>query len=128
MTTTEANPARIFADARRMYEAALVRMADDDIRDAAEKAWCAAKRAVDGLVFARTGEEPSTSSGTSKGLRTMVSADPAMRAVRQQYMDLQAVLHGECFYYGFCDPIDETERLIRGTAAFIQHAESLAQN
>ncbi len=58
----------------------------------------------------------------------MVAADPAMRAVRQQYMDLQAVLHGECFYYGFRDPIDETERLIRGTAAFIQHAESFAQN
>ena len=128
MTTTEANPARIFADARRMHEAALARMADEDIRDAAEKAWCAAKRAVDGLVFARTGEEPSTSSGTSKGLRTIVAADPSLRAIRQQYMDLQAVLHGECFYYGFCDPIDETERLIRETASFIRHTEALTQN
>ena len=104
MTTTEANPARIFADARRMHDAALVRMADDDIRDAAEKAWCAAKRAVDRLIFARTGEEPRTSAGTSKGLRTMVAADPAMRPMRQRYLDLQAILHGECFYYGFATP------------------------
>ena len=99
-----------------------------DIRDAAEKAWCAAKWAVDGLIFARTGEEPGTSSGTSKGLRTMVAADPAMRTLRQRYMDLQAILHGECFYYGFCDPIDETQRLIRETDAFIEDAESLAYN
>ena len=128
MTTTEANPARIFADARRMHEAALARMADDDIRDAAEKAWCAAKRAIDGLIFVRTGEEPRTSAGTSKGLRIMVATDPAMRAMRHRYMDMQASLHGECFYYGFCDPIDETERLIRETATFIRDAETLAQN
>lgn len=128
MTTIEANPAHIFADARRMHEAALLRMADDDIRDAAEKAWCAAKRAIDGLIFARSGEEPRTSAGTSKGLRTMVAADPTIRAMRQRYLDLQAILHGECFYYGFCDPIDEIQRLIHETDAFIQDAEALAQN
>ena len=128
MTTTEANLDRIFADAYRMHEAALVCMASNDIRDAAEKAWCAAKRAIDGLIFARTGEEPRTSAGTSKGFRVMLATDPAMRDMRHRYLELQATLHGDCFYYGFCDPIDETERLIRETSVFIRDAESLAQN
>ena len=43
VTTIEASPARIFADARRMHDAALERMAVGDIRDAAEKAWCATR-------------------------------------------------------------------------------------
>jgi hypothetical protein len=40
-----------------MYVAALERLDPMDIRDASEKAWCAAKRATDALIVARTGEE-----------------------------------------------------------------------
>ncbi len=38
MTTAAADATRVFADARRMQESALRRMAAGDIRDAAEKA------------------------------------------------------------------------------------------
>ena len=53
--TMTVTPAHIFADAVRMHEASLERMAAGDIRDAAEKAWCATLRATDALVLARTG-------------------------------------------------------------------------
>ena len=39
----------IFDDARLMHSEALERLAAGDIRDAAEKAWCATKRATDAL-------------------------------------------------------------------------------
>ena len=48
----------IFHDARALHNSALERLESGDIRDAAEKAWCATKRATDALILARTGEEP----------------------------------------------------------------------
>ena len=128
MTTTEINPTRIFADARRMHGAALARMADDDIRDAAEKAWCATLRAAGALVFSRTGKLPPRSPDTSRGLRRLAADDPQTRSLHDRYFTRQTLLHGECFYTGVCDPTDETERLIRETAEFIRDAEALAQN
>ena len=122
VTTTTA----VFADARAMHTAALQRLSAGDVRDAAEKAWCAAKRATDALILARTGQEPRTSTATSAGLRRLVPTDPEVRALRRRYLDLQATLHGECFYYGLCDPVDETELLIRETIDFIHDAERLA--
>lgn len=51
----------LFTDARLMQTQALERLAADDIRDAAEKAWCATKRATDGLLLAKTGRETANS-------------------------------------------------------------------
>ena len=48
----------IFTDAQAVHAQALERLEAGDIRDAAEKAWCATKRATDALILARTGEEP----------------------------------------------------------------------
>ena len=50
----------LFADARNVHAQAIERLQNGDIRDAAEKAWCATKRATDTLILARTGEEPPT--------------------------------------------------------------------
>ena len=44
----------------------------------------------------------------------------------RRYYTRQGHLHGDCFYAGLCDPIDETERRIRETTAYIDDAESLA--
>ena len=126
MTTTEASPASIFADARRMYDAALERMESGDIRDAAEKAWCATVRAAEALVLARTGEGPSTSTAAGRRLRVASRVDPALRELRRIYIERQTILHGECFYHDDCEP-DETEELIRETMDFIRDAEALAQ-
>ena len=65
----------IFDDAKAQQQAALERLAAGDIRDAAEKAWCATKRAIDALILARTGEEPGTTAMTSDGLDDLARAD-----------------------------------------------------
>ena len=126
MTTVEANAARIFADARLMLDAALERMAAGDIRDAAEKTWCATVRATEAMVLARTGQEPGTSTMAGRRLQVLVAADPALWGLRTRYFDRQSVLHGECFYHDYCQPV-VTERIIRETSDYIRDAEQLAQ-
>ena len=51
----------IFEDARAMHQSAVDQLVRGDIRDAAEKAWCATKRATDALILARIGTEPEKS-------------------------------------------------------------------
>ena len=126
MTTVEANAANIFADARRMRDAALERMAAGDVRDAAEKAWCATVRATEALVLARTGQEPGTSTAASRRLKALSANDQPLRDIARSYLERQDVLHGECFYHDYCQPV-VTERLINETSDYIRHAECLAQ-
>ena len=47
----------IFADAQALYQDALAMLEQDRLRNAAEKAWGATKRASDALILERTGEE-----------------------------------------------------------------------
>ena len=125
MTTIEAESARIFADADQLHRSALERMAAGDIRDAAEKAWCATVRAAEALVLARTGEQPPTSTAAGRRLRIASRTDPALRDLRRSYIERKTILHGECFYHDDCQP-EETEDLIRETMDFIRQARSLA--
>lgn len=127
MATVEANAARIFEDARHMRDAALERMAVGDVRDAAEKAWCATVRATEALVLARTGQEPGTSTAAGRRLNAISVNDPSLMNLRLRYADRQNVLHGECFYHDYCQPV-VTEQLIHETADFIRDAERLAQS
>ena len=115
----------IFADAYLMYEAALERWDADDIRDAAEKAWCTTKRATDALILARTGELPETTGMTSTGIRLLGEADRAVENLVGRYYTRIGHLHGECFYEGERATLD-TERRIRETIDYIHDAESLA--
>ena len=48
----------LFADARSLYDDAIEMLDQGKIRNAAERAWGATKRATDALVLAREGEEP----------------------------------------------------------------------
>lgn len=126
MATAEVETARIFADARTMHEAALARMAAGDIRDAAEKAWCARLRATEGVVLAHTGETPQTSTAAGRRLRALAHQNPSLRDLRQRYFDAQVLLHGECFYHDYCQPL-VTEQMIHDTAEYIQDAQELAR-
>ena len=126
MTTIDVGPAGVFADARRMHAEALERMAAGDLRDAAEKAWCAAKRATDAILLARTGEIPPKSPDTTRGLQRLAAADPSFRSLRDRYFSRQASLHGNCFYTGWCEPVEDIELLIRETEDYIQDAQTLA--
>ena len=116
----------IFADARAMQAESLERLAVGDVRDAAEKAWCATKRATDALILARTGEEPERTPLTSSELQTLAGKDRAVRPLVGRYYTRQGSLHGQCFYLGLCQPLDDTERRIRETIDYISDAEGLA--
>ena len=121
-----AEAGQTFADARRMHQSALGRLEAGDIRDAAEKAWCATKRATDALILARTGREPEKTPDTSRMLGELVLEDGAARVLVGRYYSRQSQLHGDCFYSGMCEPLAETERRIRETGLYIDDAEALA--
>jgi hypothetical protein len=102
----------------------LQRLALGDIRDAAEKAWGAAKRATDALILARTGEEPRTTARTSNELDGLARRDNRVKILVGRYYSRISQLHGSCFYDGICN--EETERRIRETAGYMRDAENLA--
>ena len=114
----------IFGDAKAMHVEALERLAAGDIRDAAEKAWCATKRATDALILARTGEEPGTTARTSNELDSLADRDGNLKPLVGRYWSRIGQLHGSCFYDGICN--NQTERRIRQTADYINDAERLA--
>ena len=116
----------IFADARAVHADALRLLESGDIRDAAEKAWCATKRATDALILARTGAEPEHSPETTRGLLRLESEERSFSFLVGRYFSRQGRLHGACFYLGVCEPADEVERRIRETVDYIQDAENLA--
>ena len=126
MTTTSIQDRvdELFADARDMQAQAIDCFDRGDVRDAAEKAWCAVKRATDALILIRTGEEPVTTAATTNGLDALARRDPDTRMLQGRYYSRIYNLHGMCFYSGFCN--DQTERRIRETAAYISDAEILA--
>ena len=118
--------AALFADARALHDAALARLDAGDIRDAAEKAWCATKRASDGLIVARTGEEPAKSPATTRELNRLATDDPDIDRLVDRYHAARDSLHGDCFYLGLCEPIERIERRIRNTVDFITAVERLS--
>ena len=96
------------------------------MRNAAEKAWCAAKRAVDALVLARTGSLPPKSPDTTRALLKPAKDHPELHSLRARYFERQGALHGDCFHTGLCEPADAIVELIYETDDFIREAESLA--
>ena len=114
----------IFQDAHEVHGSALQKLEEGDIRDAAEKAWCATKRATDALILARTGDEPPTTAMTTEGLLALARDSADFERLVGRYFTRISYLHGTCFYNGMCGP--DTERRIRETADYIQDAENLA--
>ena len=115
----------IFADAHAMYESSLQQLAAGDIRDAAEKSWCATLRATNALLLARTGEEPLKTPETSGRLDRFARGELAARSLVGRYYSRQQRLHGDRFYSGIMEYQEEIERRIRETIDYIKDAESL---
>ena len=116
----------IFADARELYDDALEMLAQNRLRNAADKAWGATKRATDALILARTGEEPRTSGRTARMLRQLRGQDPSLEYLRLRYGARQYFLHGRCFYDGILEPEDDIVRDVQETIDYIQDAELAA--
>ena len=128
MTTGTDRIEAIFQDAREIQASAVARLDQGDIRDAAENAWRATKRATEALVLARTGEEPEWTPETGAALRLLESMDEAVREAHlvARYYTRWGQLHRECGHSGLCDPREDTERRIRDTAGYIEDAARLA--
>ena len=116
----------IFDDAEYLLREALRELGEGYLRNSAEKAWGATLRATAALILARTGAA-ERSDLTSRGLREVGRDDERLRSALQGHCYTRmAVLHGDCFYLGICEPEEETERLIRETDAYIQDARDLS--
>ena len=126
MTTisTHDRAAEIFADSRAVHTQAIERLRAGDIRDAAEKAWCATKRATDALILSRTGEEPPSTHDTTEALLALARASDTYETLVGRYFTRISYLHGTCFYSGICGP--DVERRVRETSDYIDDAEKLA--
>ena len=116
----------LFADARTLQADALEMLAQGRVRNAAEKAWGATKRATDALVLARRGEEPSTTNHTSRGIRALGQESPDLAALRDIFGRVARYLHSDCFYDGDCEPEEFTIELIHASGEYINAAECLA--
>ena len=125
MTTTTPIAADIFADARLMHSEALEQLRAGDVRDAAEKAWCATLRATGALILARTGEEPLNTTATRHRLDALAALDSEVKILVGRYHTRQTTLHGDCFYLGL-PPTPDTLRRIRETDRYITDAERLS--
>ena len=101
-------------------------LAQDKLRNAAEKAWGATKRSTDAMVLARTGNEPQSAGQARRALLRMSNDGPAFDTFQGQYNTRSALLHVNCFYDGNCEPEDEMSDLIRATDSYIQDAINLA--
>jgi uncharacterized protein (UPF0332 family) len=124
---TKLNPENLFKDAKDLHVLAMKELEAGNIRDAAEKAWGATVRAANGLVVARTGEEPSTTSRTRIAIEREAEKNPTLDSLRLRYLSRETSLHGGCFYDGICEPKEAIERRIRETAEFIDDAIKLAR-
>jgi len=118
--------AAFFQDAWTLHADALAELEHGKLRNAAEKAWGATKRATDALVLARTGEEPRTTGQTNRELRRLGRQDQRVQDLVGPYFTRAGFLHGQCFYDGMCEPAEAVEDDIRGTADYIQRAQELA--
>lgn len=125
MATLDRTVTDIFDDAKLVHSQALERLAADDPRDAAEKAWCATRRATDALILARTGELPDGTHLTRRRLDELARQDDRVSILVGRFYTRLSDLHGECFYLGV--PLSsESLRRIRETDQYIADAERLA--
>ena len=124
MTTGTKTVRQILNDAQSMHEDSLRLLSADDIRDAAEKAWCATRTAAIALVLFETGEEPSNSTQVSAGFRGLNSSFQRPH-LKDTFGANARFLHSDCFYNGNCEPIEETADRINKVADFISAVRSI---
>ena len=120
-------PQEICADARAVQASAPEQLAAGDIRDAAEKAWCATERATEALLLSVNGEFPPTTSLVSRGLRGLGRGSEKWRSLQSRFACTAQFLLHDCFYDGHCEPVEDTEQLIRDVSKYIEDAELLAR-
>ncbi len=79
------------------------------------------------MLLATTGELPPTTVRVSSGLRALSRENEAARTLQSRFAETVRFLHHDCFYNGHCEPIEDTEQLIRDVSKYIEDAELLAR-
>ena len=117
----------LFNDARNLHQSALKVAEDGDLRDAAEKAWCAVNRATTGLVLARTDVLPERSPQVTDGLAYLADDDFRLVDLTNAYFAYQGRLHGRYFYDGKLDSPSTVISEINRVGNYIQEAARWAE-
>lgn len=115
----------LIEDAWSLNEDALEMLSQGRMRNAAEKAWGATKRATDALILERTGREPTRTSQTASGLKVLARANSEFDSLWRRYRIRVHRLHSDCFYDGRCEPEGLFSALIQETADYIRDVESV---
>ena len=117
----------LFNDARDLHQSALRIAEEGDLRDAAEKAWCAVNRATTALVLARTDARPQRSPEVTDRLSFLADDDFRLVDLTNAYFAYQGRLHGRYFYDGKLDSPSTVTSEVRRVADYIQEAERWAE-
>ncbi len=118
----------LIADAWSLHADALEMLAQGRIRNAAEKAWGATKRATDALILERTGREPGTTGITYRAIRGLRHQNADLESLANRYSQRMQDLHGSCFYDGILEPQEPIIRDIHATADYIRDAAAAADD
>lgn len=94
------------------------------LRNAAEKAWGATKRATDAVILERTGREPTRTSQTANGLKALARQDAAIDSLWSRFRNQVRYLHSDCFYDGDCEPENIIVGMIYHTTDYIRDVEA----
>ena len=119
----------LFQDARDLQVDAVEMLAQGRVATRPRRSGGRRSGPPDALVLARTGEELECAPETGAGLRQMASLGEAVREARllRRYYSRKGSLHGECFYNGLCDPLEDTERRIRATSPAYRPVRAAAE-
>ena len=117
----------LFDDAKNLHQFALKIAGEGDLRDAAEKAWCAVNRATTALVLARTDVRPERSPQVTDGLAYLADDDFRLVDLTNAYFAYQGRLHGRYFYDGKLDSPSTVTSEINRVGNYIQEAERWAE-
>ncbi len=125
LKNTEADA--LMQDARAMQSADLERLDEEDWRDAAEKAWCAARNATKALVLEVDEAEIWRSTKIEGAMRNIARRRGGeWLTLRSRYSEIVHYLHAEAFYEGaYTDDIPE---LVHQGTDFIALADQLVQS
>ena len=117
----------VMDDAWALYGDAIEMLDQGRIRNAAEKAWGATKRATDAMILELTGREPQSAGQARRALRELWELNSEFESFMGRYTVRSATLHVACFYDGDCEPEHLQIEDIRATADYILDAERLAE-
>lgn len=115
----------LIADAWSLHRDALEMLSQGRLRNTAEKAWGATKRATDAVILERTGREPTRTSQTSSGLKALAQQCATVESLWSRFRDKIRYLHSDCFYDGDCEPESVIVGMIHDTADYIRDTEAV---